>query len=154
MRCVPLTLSAETRADMQPTAAPSCPMLECAGPCNRPSVLTARRFSSKRRIKRICSYMRRSSVTGTAFQSASVSTALVHGASGRSSTVFMNSFREFLGMELTCAAASGPQHHLGRGAAPGVEIEESLLAVEQRTLLDPGKIAERAARECGDGRAQ
>src|SRR6266581_237127 len=60
-RCEPLTVSRLVRPSTEPTAPPSWPMLEWAGPWTRPSVDSWSTYSSKARMSTSCAYMVRSS---------------------------------------------------------------------------------------------
>ena len=81
-RCEPLTASVERRLAIEPTAPPSWPMEECAGPCTRPSAASSSTVSSKALMR--CSWpsMVASSAGSAAFQSAGVLTSSCQSAAG------------------------------------------------------------------------
>jgi hypothetical protein len=81
-RCDPLTVSLLVSPKIEPTAPPSWPMLECAGPCTRPSPASSRTSSSKVRISTSWLSMPVSSRGDAASQSASVATISVHSTFG------------------------------------------------------------------------
>jgi len=71
-RCDPFTPSEERRPMIEPTAPPSWPMLECAGPWTRPSPASSSTVSSKARIRCSSPSMPASSCGSAAFQSSAV----------------------------------------------------------------------------------
>ena len=87
-RCEPLTSSAAPSGTIEPTAPPSWPMLECAGPCTRPSPASSSTVSSKARIRCNWLSMVPSSAGSACFQSASVVLSSTHGDAGDKATLF------------------------------------------------------------------
>ena len=65
---------------IEPTAPPSWPMLECAGPCTRPSPASSSTVSSKARMRCSCAEHPASSAGSAAFQSAAVVVSSTQGA--------------------------------------------------------------------------
>src|ERR1700689_3130133 len=81
-RCEPLTASVERSPTIEPTAPPSCPMLECAGPCTSPAPARSRTVSSNARTRCSCPSIAASSPGSAAFQSAAVVLSSFHSAPG------------------------------------------------------------------------
>ena len=81
-RCEPLTASVERSPTIEPTAPPSWPMLECAGPCTRPAPARSRTVSSKARTMCSCPSIAASNPGSAAFQSAAVVLSSFHSAPG------------------------------------------------------------------------
>ena len=67
---------------MEPTAPPSWPMLECAGPWTRPSPASSSTVSSKARMRCSCPSMVARRPGSAAFQSAAVVLSSTHSAAG------------------------------------------------------------------------
>ena len=78
-RCEPFTPSPGRSATIDPTAPPSCPMLECAGPCTRPCPARSSTVSSNERISWIWPSIAARSSGSAFFQSAAVVVRLTQG---------------------------------------------------------------------------
>src|SRR3984957_2876085 len=81
-RCEPLTASVERSPTIEPTAPPSWPMLEGAGPCTSPAPASSRTVSSNARMRCNCPSTAPSNPGSAAFQSAAVVLSSFHSTPG------------------------------------------------------------------------